>query len=681
MFHIKSQKAQGALEYLLIIGGGVLISVIVIALLVGAGSTARKTAVTKTDNAQAMGLPGLPSIVSIIPDNESCVNGVGGRFNLNWLPQSTGGSHKIVVKNFAGQQLLATSLTTGSDELDSNTLSDTIYVDLNTYNNSCMDTFSVTIEAEENNTKVPSSSYSFEWKKAVNLVLNLISPSSGTTVNQGESIDFNAVVDLNSAPIQSWSWSSSKTGDLGHSTPSFSSTALVPGIHTITVEASDGSATVSDSVSNITVNPGPAINFSASINQPQNGQTYTSSNIDFNVILNDADPYGAETCTWTRQTQGGSSETFKTNDCSDFTSSFADGTYSISLTATSYDGLKTSTAGPITITVDTSGGSQFTPIDINITSPQEHDTFGVNDDINFLTQVSGPANYSCKWQYKHGGTSQNMGNDCNLNNYSFSEDGNYIVAVTATDDSNTSNKDTDEVNIVINNPLMGHWDFHEAQGSTLHDVSQNSNDGHINDKKSIFWDEGAYKGKFNGKVYVMIHNDSTLNVSSTSISTWFKITGAGGSDFYSYILNKTDSSGKDPYSISVSDASGPMEGSLRVCLVGSTTNACDSISASDLSSKEINLVDGYWHFVAITYNGSTSELNYYVDNKYNHNKTMTNLGNLATSNGGLYFGTTKESELSQYALEGAMGDTRIYNTVLGSSDIEQIYAHTKLNYE
>lgn len=84
-----NNKGQGALEYLLLIGGAVLIAVIVIALLVGMGSSSRETAQGQANTVQ-QAVTG--TAVPVILNSVSCT---GGTWTVNYI--STDGTHQLVV--------------------------------------------------------------------------------------------------------------------------------------------------------------------------------------------------------------------------------------------------------------------------------------------------------------------------------------------------------------------------------------------------------------------------------------------------------------------------------------------------------------------------------------------------------------------------------------------------------
>ena len=114
---MKKIKGQGALEYLLLIGGAVLIAVIVIALLVGMGGQSRNTATDQANKAQqAMNVVEASQITSIsLAATPTCTDaGVVANFNMVWQPVTLGGTKTLMVVTNAGVALTVTNPATGT---------------------------------------------------------------------------------------------------------------------------------------------------------------------------------------------------------------------------------------------------------------------------------------------------------------------------------------------------------------------------------------------------------------------------------------------------------------------------------------------------------------------------------------------------------------------------------------
>jgi hypothetical protein len=166
---IKNKKGQGALEYLLLIGGAVLIAVIVIALLVGMGGQSRDTAADAANKAQeASDVPQPAQIVSVTATRANCDNTPGGDVNLSfsWRPLGQGGSYEAVLTNSANEVISIDTNNSAveglADDLNPNTLNVVLEVD-SPENIICGDSHYLTIVTEKNQQKVESQAYRFTW--------------------------------------------------------------------------------------------------------------------------------------------------------------------------------------------------------------------------------------------------------------------------------------------------------------------------------------------------------------------------------------------------------------------------------------------------------------------------------------------------------------------------------------
>ncbi|MDD3178209.1 MAG: class III signal peptide-containing protein, partial [Candidatus ainarchaeum sp.] len=121
---IKNKKGQGALEYLLLIGGAVLIAVIVIALLVGMGGQSRDSAKDQADKAsKATDIPQPASITSITPVANSCTPNSDGNIILDWAPLATGGTYNLRAYDYTGEKDLNVTIGSNTDgKLDASVL-------------------------------------------------------------------------------------------------------------------------------------------------------------------------------------------------------------------------------------------------------------------------------------------------------------------------------------------------------------------------------------------------------------------------------------------------------------------------------------------------------------------------------------------------------------------------------
>ncbi len=111
-----NKKGQGALEYLLLIGGAVLIAVIVIALLVGMGSQNSENSKTRNEEAMAATNIPIPSVINSV----TCDAGADGdpltaadnKYVVNWTAvNKQDNAYKLVI-NYTTEDATAILATT-----------------------------------------------------------------------------------------------------------------------------------------------------------------------------------------------------------------------------------------------------------------------------------------------------------------------------------------------------------------------------------------------------------------------------------------------------------------------------------------------------------------------------------------------------------------------------------------
>jgi hypothetical protein len=173
----KKIRGQGALEYLLLIGGAVLIAVIVIALLVGMGGQSRDTAQDQADKAaQAADVPQPAQIISVIAEYDNCEGSSDGNISFAWRPLGEGGSHELKVTDSANNDVTIENVWTGDidsdlnysglsvdeDDLNPNELN--YHVHLNNVG-LCGDSYYLYVVTTKNNQEVQSQKNRFSWTK------------------------------------------------------------------------------------------------------------------------------------------------------------------------------------------------------------------------------------------------------------------------------------------------------------------------------------------------------------------------------------------------------------------------------------------------------------------------------------------------------------------------------------
>jgi len=83
---------------------------------------------------------------------------------------------------------------------------------------------------------------------------------------------------------------------------------------------------------------------------------------------------------------------------------------------------------------------------------------------------------------------------------------------------------------------------------------------------------------------------------------------------------------------------------------------------------------GAWHMVTVTYSYNNSQtISIYIDNALDHTITGVSQANAATTVS-LYIGSDNPNSLDNgYFLNGSLNDLRIYNRVLTTTEIGQLY--------
>lgn len=169
-----NKKGQGALEYLLLIGGAVLIAVIVIALLVGMGSQSRDSAREQANKAQQnTDIPLAAHIISVDANYAQCIGtGAPTISVVNWNSMGGGGTHVLKIMNtsdmvlgIADVDVSTATLTDGTLILNPGvTAVKSIKLEAAIDNTNCGDSYYVVIESTKNNQTVKSQSFKFHWK-------------------------------------------------------------------------------------------------------------------------------------------------------------------------------------------------------------------------------------------------------------------------------------------------------------------------------------------------------------------------------------------------------------------------------------------------------------------------------------------------------------------------------------
>jgi len=218
--------------------------------------------------------------------------------------------------------------------------------------------------------------------------------------------------------------------------------------------------------------------------------------------------------------------------------------------------------------------------------------------------------------------------------------------------------------------IVGNWlCYYLRGGDHLHDFSPEDNHGTLTstDTDRPTWVDGRYGWGllFDGADdYVEVADDPSLDgLSAITISGWVKIpsgTLTSSKDIVRKQGNTTD------------DGSYALGGGWTDHKAGSwLSDSGGNWHYAGDSSSDID--DGEWHFVSVTYDGSTIRL--YVDGVQ---ENSNNIGSITIndSTGKLSIGADAPEQDREY-LNGRIAIVRIYNVAKSSSWISRRFARTK----
>lgn len=214
-----------------------------------------------------------------------------------------------------------------------------------------------------------------------------------------------------------------------------------------------------------------------------------------------------------------------------------------------------------------------------------------------------------------------------------------------------------KINVIKDDNLVGYWPMDELIGGATYDASKNSNDGTIaigsggsQSSTTQAWTAGTY-GKFGASLnfdgtddYVNNTNANVLQLTTGTESAWIKTSNAGSS--YRGIVVK-----RSAYGLFLEDG---------------VLIAYDWGASSDRTTG-INLADGNWHHVAMTFqSGVTNGTILYIDGSA---KATTTITVSSQANAVLTGAGATDSQM----FNGQIDDVRIYNKILSPSDILNLH--------
>jgi len=174
----KKDKGQASIENLILIGGAVLIAVVIITILVSLSGQSRDSVSDQANNiSSSKDVPLSPTIVSVSAKYLDCYlvnpeiskNKVG-ILDFSWKPISKDGTYKLIIEN-SNNEVIENSryvvtydnVIQDSENLNPNILNNLVVSNIPLSENSCGDTYYLSIEVFKNNQSKKSSRFSFRW--------------------------------------------------------------------------------------------------------------------------------------------------------------------------------------------------------------------------------------------------------------------------------------------------------------------------------------------------------------------------------------------------------------------------------------------------------------------------------------------------------------------------------------
>ncbi|MFH1671106.1 MAG: LamG-like jellyroll fold domain-containing protein [Patescibacteria group bacterium] len=224
-------------------------------------------------------------------------------------------------------------------------------------------------------------------------------------------------------------------------------------------------------------------------------------------------------------------------------------------------------------------------------------------------------------------------------------------------------------NVTLDNGLVGYWKFDEGAGTNARDSSSNSNDGTLTNMDGEDWVDisagtgttnfyNPYALDFDGTDdYVGIVDDSTLDLSTFTISYWIKP--YSSQDTWAGVLGKgAGSQSKDHNYTCVFNGTSDTQ---MYCGVG------DGTTLEGYDDLFFNVVSDTWNHIVFT--AGNGSLIVYVDGTQSNTDSYT----IAPINASEPFTIGSETNDNYiYHYTGLIDDVRIYNRALSASEVESL---------
>jgi hypothetical protein len=209
--------------------------------------------------------------------------------------------------------------------------------------------------------------------------------------------------------------------------------------------------------------------------------------------------------------------------------------------------------------------------------------------------------------------------------------------------------------------LTGSWNMDEGAGTMAYDSSDNSNDGTLTGGPVWTADSSPLAGgggslKFDGvDDYVSVDNDASLKpTSAIAISAWIKCDNPSSGTFR-YII----------------DQDSPNYSGKGYSLYFSTNNSLYFTTRSTAAnvSSILGTVDGNWHFLVATWDGTNQKV--YLNGVLKDTDPRTSNIEYRTDNYPFTVGTKSQS--SDFYFNGSIDEVRIYNRAVSAEEVRYHY--------
>ncbi len=217
----------------------------------------------------------------------------------------------------------------------------------------------------------------------------------------------------------------------------------------------------------------------------------------------------------------------------------------------------------------------------------------------------------------------------------------------------------------VTSGLIGHWGFDEGTGTIAYDTSGDGYNGAWSAAGSYATGTiGAYAGNFTSSPYVNVGSAAVFKPapsSTFSVSLWVApsssclspVQGCGAMGNSSYLVGGYQLGwyNTNTFYFDVENASG-------ICTGGITVPTTQYFSA------------GQWVYVVAEYDGINGKTYIYLNGSL---VKQGNCANIGTAPNNLYIGKSPQGGWVSPQYVGLIDDVRIYNRVLSSSEIDQLY--------